>query len=590
MPTQKANTPAVLLATILILCASGRAGAADGQTLSRQGVTVWIPPTGFSGSAKIFSETSWETIAAEQLAKTLTRDPLIGTDTTLCALDAGGSRITIYSRRGDRLVKRASLRPSAAGPDSQYRLVRNGDRSGLGVEVVRDGKIQYTLRMIGSGLLEFEPGQADLLAASECRLSYALVPSLVGTDLVYAPLAFPEKRRLYVPSMSFLVGLVEGGDCTMVAAWPPGGQTVELGLSNPAGQRHFDRFALAPAGESVFLQFVEHPGIWHAEPLRPAYLEKDAVIGWKRPFEAKWIGRFYIESEAISYPFYFAGEKRKLWGRYMRSWYEFPVWFDGDKTCLHFEKKFPPQGDLLIYCLEKHRKAAGPASPVEILQEAIGNDAASKLLDFAGIEERPLLAHHEAVCAMTNKMQEIFDAGNEVKQRAFIEQRCGDVARFIGMIRRRVEEYGEFGQRVGNLLRERGQILPDEGREDLQSLAEDIEQVAGEDLPKVSLGEVRGWTDRMKGFAAEVRPTNAKEYEKLARQCRSVAGSQDELAREESIRAIRLMEMAAAIGVDSPQQAGLVAEIVANCRQVLRSPTWWEPRRYCEPKSNPGAP
>ncbi|NUQ62205.1 MAG: hypothetical protein HUU20_06940 [Pirellulales bacterium] len=581
-------TAAAVSATLL-LHPSGRAFG-QGQKISRQGVTAWVPAAKTPVAPEALNAAEWEAVAADRLPLVLQREAWLGTETMLCALEPGGAKVAVFTRRAERLVLRASIHAGPAGTGVQYRLVDNGSRGGLGVEVSRDGVVQYTLRALPSGLIELMPGKSGLLEFSGCRLSYALVPSLIGTDLLYAPAAFPGKQRLCLPPMNLLVGLVEGGDCTMAAAWPPGDQTVQLGLADQESPRSFDRLAVAPAGRSVYLQFVEQPGIWHAEPLKPAYLEKDAVIAWKRPFEAKWIGYFFVESEDIGYPYYFLNEKRKLWGRYMRSWYEYPVWFDGARTCLHFEKKSPPRGDLLIYCLEKHRRDAGPASPVEVLEEALGKEEAAGLLDFAGIEERPLLAHREAVCAMTNKMQEFFNAGIEVKQKAFIAQRCGDVADFIAMIRRRVEEYGQFGREMQQLLHDRGQVLSEDARGDLESIAGEIEQAAREDLPKVSLEEVRGWTNQMKQLAREVRPSNSQQYEKLAQQCRSVAGSQDELARELSIRAIRLMETAAAVGVDSPEQARLVARIVADCRRILRHPTWWEPRRYCEPKSNPGAP
>lgn len=39
----------------------------------------------------------------------------------------------------------------------------------------------------------------------------------------------------------------------------------------------------------------------------------------------------------------------------MRDQYACPFWFDHEKTYVHFEKKFPPEGEALIYYLEPHK-------------------------------------------------------------------------------------------------------------------------------------------------------------------------------------------------------------------------------------------
>jgi hypothetical protein len=410
---------------------------------------------------------------------------------------------------------------------------------------------------------------------------------MIGADLVYDPRRYVDRQRLYVPSANLLVGLVEGGGCVMVGAWAPGDQLVQLGLAGAGGQRHIDGLSMDLAGKSFFLEFVQQPAIWHVESLKPAYLEKDTVIDWQRPFEAKWIGRFFVGSQDIHYPFYFMYEKRRLWGRYIRSHYDYPLWFDKDKTTIHFEKKFPPQGELLIYCLETHQRNEKIRTPIEIMQEALGDERVAKLLDFDGIEQRPLLAHGHAVCAMMTQMGKVFAAGEEVKQNEFIAKRADEVAAFIKMIRQRVFEYRDFAQQMEKLLQEREQVFPAESLETLDEIVEEMTLTA-EDLPDVPLDEVRRWTDQIKSLAREVKPSNREQYKALDRKCRSVAGSQDELARELSILTIRLMEQTAALGADSPEQVRLADEILARSRGILRHPTWWEPRRITTPPDSPG--
>ena len=72
-----------------------------------------------------------------------------------------------------------------------------------------------------------------------------------------------------------------------------------------------------------------------------------------------------------------------------------------------FREAVSTAGDLLIYYLEAHptHPDAAVGAPVGVMEAVLGKPAAAKLLDFAGAEERPLLAHGMAVCAMTNTMQ-----------------------------------------------------------------------------------------------------------------------------------------------------------------------------------------
>ena len=159
--------------------------------------------------------------------------------------------------------------------------------------------------------------------------------------------------------MNLFVGLVEGGDAMMVGVWPPGQQAASLRTTAAGNRKGIDGLSFRTGGRSFYLALLEKPRLWHAEPLQPDYVEKETAIGWKRPFEAKWIGRFFIASEEIDYPFYFRYERAKLWGRSIRGWFTWPVWFDGERTVVHFEKPYPPRGEMLIYFLERHPQAPG---------------------------------------------------------------------------------------------------------------------------------------------------------------------------------------------------------------------------------------
>lgn len=257
------------------------------------------------------------------------------------AFNAEKGRIVIATRQGDRLTPRAEAAFEAVARFETLKNVRSGNREGI--EVCSAGEPEFTVYLDDRGILEFKPGKARKLVLRGMNLRYAMVPALIGTDFLYDPKMFPDKDRLHIPALNLLLGMVEGEGCMITGIWPSGGQSAALDLK-PGGPgkaidaKVIDALTLDTAGQSFYFSCIERPGVWHAEPLLRSYLEQDTVIGWKRPFEGQWFGRFYITSDDYDWPFYFVSKPLKLWGRYIRDWYRYPVRFDGDKTVIHFEK------------------------------------------------------------------------------------------------------------------------------------------------------------------------------------------------------------------------------------------------------------
>jgi len=590
---------ASVLVCVTMSTAAPWAHAAAGVKVSQGGVGLWVPGEPFRGQIKPLEQGDWETLLPDKLPYATDRPPVLSSANLVAAIDDEKSVIVVYARQGGRLTKRGEVSLDAVNRFAKYRLVRDAKQNRLGAEIrSAENRVLATLYLAADGILELQPEGAQGLFVG-ARLKYGIVPSFVGTDLVFTAESATAGRRsppkqCYVPSMNLIVGLVEGNDSMMVGVWPPGSQKASLRVSKAGSDEGFEGFSLQTAGRSFYLAFVEKPRLWHAEPLRPDYIEKDTAIGWKRPFEAKWIGRFFVASEEMSYPFYFRYERMKLWGRFVRGWFTWPVWFDGDKTVIHFEKPFPPRGDLLIYFLEKHPRlpAPGVLSPVEVMERALGKAEAARLLDFDGVEGRVLLEHGNAVCAMTNGMQKWLNDGEEARHKAEIERYCDDVADFIRMIRQRIEEFGTFAAQTKDFLQARAKADPAlaDVAAGLEEILDEIQKIRKTDMPRESLEEVRRWTDQMKTLATGTGPGRNKKYEPLGAKCRSVAGTQDDVARAVSILGIQLTEEAAKRGVDSPAHARLAEEVIARARQVLRKPTWWEPRRQYWPKSDPGRP
>ncbi len=549
-------------------------------------------------------------VAEGSLQKFSTGPVVLDSPSQTATFDAENGRVAISTRQGDRLTKRAEAAFESVKHFQSYKTVRSASTLGdgpprQGIEVYSDDDAaEFTLLVDDKGIFEFKPGKAQQLVLRGLQFRYGLVPSLVGTDLLYDSKTAYAADRLHIPALNMLLGLVEGEDCMAVGVWPPGKQSAALtikpqgagsreqGARGDPGSPLFDSLTFDTAGQSFYFSCLEKPGLWHAEPLKRNYLEHDTVIAWKRPFEAKWIGRFFITSDEYDWPFYFNSKPAKIWGRYIRGWYQYPVRFDGDQTVLHFEKQFQPKGELLIYCLEPHptNPEVSVLTPAEVMARALGKTQAEQILDPEGAVEQTILDHRLAVCAMTNTMQEWYDQGKEGEHREQIVQWCSDVSAFIRTIRQRDQAFAAFARDMQAALAARAKQRPELAASvaELQKSLAEIDETSRRELPTTALDTVQQWTDEMKKTVDGSRPANKKTYAKLAGQCRSVAGTQDDLARDLSIQVIRLTEQAARISVQSPQHALMAEEVILKARQLLRKPTWWEPARRFAPKLDPG--
>ncbi len=579
----------LVVAALAIHFASRPDRAAGGTAVSHNGVNIRVLDQPFSGDSASLRNTATETRSPDHLPAQVSGFPVLETTAAAVACSADPGVLTFWTRQEDRFARQGEIVLSSISPSLQIRIVPD-ERHGVGLEISdrREG-LKQLVALSKDGILEIrQPPHRTVMVRSTLR--YALVPSLVGTDLLYDPNTLPAGKSSYLVSLNMVVGLQEGNAGMLTAVWPPGEQLARVLVKESGGTPIIESFELDTVGQPVFVGFINHPSLWHAERLREGYLERDTPIPWQKPFDARWIGRFFIDSDGYDFPFYFLARRHKLWGRYIRGWFYYPLWFDGDKTMVHFEKKFPPVGDLLVYYLDTYDDKQ--LSPVGVLQKSLGNDAAASLLDFEGTREQVLLEHHNAVCAMTYKIEACFAREPEAAPWAEVKQYADDIATFIRLIRERVFQFDRFAAELHDLLQAEKKKQPAmaDALKPCEEILAEIRDVVAADLPETSLEEVGRWTGSIQKLTPDDKQESLAAVKALTQKCRSVAGTQDDMARNLSVVTIRLMEEAARMGTASPEHVRVAEQIIDRCRQILRQPTWWEPCRKYLPKSNPGAP
>ncbi len=493
--------------------------------------------------------------------------------------------LVIYASDGKTLKRRAVVAPSPAFKVAEITQVTAAGRTGLRITAAGGGA-SYTAWVSPQGSLTIEPHNIPQFIAREARMSYGILPSFVGSDICYAPAKLTGSARVAMPSTQWFVGLLEGHDSMLVAAWDSPAQAVSLGLSGTGEQRVIDSLAIDTGAGGFGLSLVEHAGLWAKEPLKEDYLGDYTPLGWERPFPARWMAEFFASPGGKAsfhepyndYSFPIAYAKTRMWGVWFEDWNHYPFYFDGAKTIAHFEKSFVPQGDALFYNLEP--AAADLYSPCEIVQQILGPEKAAALFDFDANGLRKLkystpalFMYDRPVCATTTHLAHI----KEEEKPTVGVNLATHLFEFIREIRGRVDQYAAYFGLLKTYLAEQKSAHPELGPYigDLERLVTQA-QANTNKVYVTPLASVQARTDSMKKLLAVGKGDG---FDCGSLDVRGPAGEQDDLCRHYNRLVLRLEQTAALQSGDSPAKAAIAQEIWTRSREVLRRPTRWESRR-----------
>jgi hypothetical protein len=493
--------------------------------------------------------------------------------------------LTLYAIQGQTLTARATIVPWPSFKAASCALVRSNGRSGIRV-ASEQAERSYTAWLTPQGLVSIEASRTPRFTVRDCRLRYGLLPSFVGTDIRISPASLPDTKEIAIPSTQWLVGLVDGGQSMLVAAWDSDAQAVSLGLSGQGQDRMIDSFSIATDKAGFSISFVEHAKLWHEETLKEDWLGEYTAIAWERPFPARWMGDFFVTSGGqpyfgrpfMDYSFPIAHAKTRMWGVWFEDWNHYPFFFDGPRTVLHFEKCFLPKGEALIYFLEP--AAADLYSPCEIVEQALGREKAAALFDFEANGLRKLkystpdeFIYDRPVCATTTRLSGI--AAGEKSTLGI--NLATHLYEFIREIRGRVDQYAAFFDQMQSYLEAQNKAHPEIGPylAGLQAMVTEAKAKSAE-VYATPLAAAERKTDAMKKVLLEGKGDG---FDCGNLDVRDTAGEQDDLCRHYHQLVIRLYETAALNCGDSPEKALVAKHVWDESRLVLRQPVRWESRR-----------
>jgi hypothetical protein len=245
---------------------------------------------------------------------------------------------------------------------------------------------------------------------------------------------------------------------------------------------------------------------------------------------------------------------------------------------LHFDKTYVPNGDALFYFLEP--AAADLYSPCEIVEQALGREKAQALFCFDAYRLRKLqystpdeFMYDRPVCATTTRLTKI---KQEEKATAGVNL-ATHLYEFIREIRGRLDQYGEFFGQINDYLEAEKKAQPE-----LTDYLNDLERMVTSAQSKSkaiysgSLNDTKEKSDNIKKLLLE-STNDGFTFGNL--DCRSTAGSQDDLCRHYNRFVMQLVQTAASQCGDSPKKAAIAKHLWDQSRDILQRPTRWESRR-----------
>lgn len=445
---------------------------------------------------------------------------------------------------------------------------------GTGVTPVAHGRSCASYRLTtGQAILEMTGGQSADRFFVWCKPRYVVVPNYFADDMVFSPGAC-DLPRFGLPTESFLLNLIEGGDAILMCVWRDIRQAAHAIITGEGPERVIRGCEIQGGEErTLWTAFLEEPQIWHEHVLSAEDSRAAVTLDWRPPFEAMWRADF-PRSDGLAKSWGVASpdtSEDALAGRPDR---DCPCWFDGDRLEV---RSAPPDitarpsqayaGKILVYPIDRGRATPLTAfCPVDVLRNTLGVGPCQYVLETEGLasDTNPTPDH------VMDWVEKQFEKKKDVESADQIKDRLGLMTQHVGHVQARIDEYAAFVRELRTLCR------PDEQNENTRAAAETFTGIL-DDMQRAIA--TRPGDTEPSARAAELAQQivgligkgNAQEQcERLASEVRRVGARQDR-ALSRCRMSLRWLKQQARMSVlRHPESGDLAAEIEARAERFLQ--------------------
>ncbi|OHB60696.1 MAG: hypothetical protein A2168_00885 [Planctomycetes bacterium RBG_13_50_24] len=591
---------------LIVLLVTGTGISAAGIEGKTTNTLIWDTMSPFGDTADLQNRTSWKPVPTDLLMLELnpvaassdpgyygreyafSGDAVVENERLTAVFNSKKGSVVIYSNTDSNSKKLEFVPLELKGRPAKIThctiLQNTGQDAALEVTFSGEGKnLPAVIAFDGTGIVDIKPGGNTKGISLISTIEYGIVPSFIGDDLIFSPGDYASMNTLCVPSENLFVGLLAGQNDMLVVTWPEGSQQMKLVPGdNQQGPHLFESIDFENDGRSLYLAVLSTPGIWHKEELKPSYLEKDVTIDWKRPFRAKWITQ--LSEGQVQTTYTFKESKGDIW-RGVIGHYTYPVWFSSDNASYRLSKKIPPKGQSIIYFLERKDTPVSVLSPVDIMKVTLGRQMCDTILDLPG---RKLRTHHRrggdgvrraCTCGCTEAIQAVFDAGQEVQKKEYVEGAVGDMVYFVTQHMNRIDEYRDLAREMTEFLNQTrksaAELKPYLDR--MEAIVQEIPQeYRRQEELIMSLKYADELAQQTKALTQKKEPGNLPAYEDLSMKWRRMGGAQDDLVAQCHRITRKLFQEAGYGGTSSPEAVAIARQIRARCTKCLRNADGYE--------------
>jgi hypothetical protein len=545
-----------------------------GESKEIAGLQIWDT---LSPSVSLENRANWKELTVGEHAQ---GDILLENEYLTVVFRSENGKMVIYSKSGE---KRAVITPlKLSGKDANITVLKvlQSSNDGASIEACfsGEGTDSYAVFSFSKNQgIQIKPSENMKGMSILCSIRFAIVPNFISDDLVFDPRDYP-LEVLHIPSENSLLGLLEGKSGILVATWPDGGQKVRLTVE---GDKLFGAIDFENDGKSLNIAVLDAPGIWHEEVLKRSYLEKDVIIGWKRPFPAKWVTQLLEDGVKTTYTF-----RESKMDRFWRAgvgFYHYPVWFQGEDALYRLGKKLPPKGDSIIYFLERRGTPVSISTPVDILRQTLNESTYERLIDSDGRMNRSLTRPNNVVgtatCDVTDRLKVVFEAGEEVERREYIKGGTEDMLYFLATEQGIAQRYRDFASEMIESL-----ALEKRSKPELKPFLDEMENIARELIAEYEhekenikdLEYARKLAEETQTLTQKKSPGNLNAFLKLKGQWTAMGGAVDDLVRKLHTITRKLFQQAGYNCVEKYEMVEVAEEIRKRTVKCLRNPGSYE--------------
>ena len=591
---------------LIVLLVTGTGISTAGVEEKTANTLIWDTMSPFGDMVDLQNRTNWKPVPADLLSLesnpykafadpshycreyAFNGDAVVENEHLTAMFRSKKGSVVIYSKADSKSKKLEFVPLELKGRPARIThctiLQNTGQDAALEVSFSGEGKkLSAVIAFDRTGIVDIKPGRNMRGISIISTIEHGIVPSFIGDDLIFSPSQYASVNTLCVPSENLFVGLLAGQNDMLVVTWPEGKQQVKLVLGNSQQEpRLVKSIDFENDGKSLYLALLSAPGIWHKEELKPSYLEKDVTIEWKRPFRAKWITQ--LSEGKVQTTYTFKESKGRIW-RGVIGHYTYPVWFSSDNASYRLSKKIPPRGQSIIYFLERKYTPASVSAPIDILKATLGRQICDAILDLPG---RKLRTHHRrggqgvrraCTCGCTEAIQAIFDAGQEVQKKEYVEGAVDDMVFFVTQHMERIGEYQDFARDIMEFLKQTRKTTTDL-KPYLDRIEAIVQEIPQEYRRQQELIMSLKYTDELarqtKALTRKKEPGNLPAYEKLSMKWRRMGGVQDDLVAQFHRITRKLFQEAGYGCISSPKAVEIAEQIITRCRKCLRNADGYE--------------